>query len=106
MANLGEETKLVVESHGYELSDIDWVGIRRKEWWEPHDFFVVADRVEYDTDFGWVEISPELVVVMRDGSWFERAEYDGSEWWEHKYFPVRPKTKSHASREKILVDTY
>lgn len=24
------------------------------------------------------------LILMKDHSWFERAEYDGSEWWEHK----------------------
>lgn len=106
MPNLGEETRHIVESHGYEMGDIDWVGIRRKEWWEPHDFFRMADRIEYSADFGWAEVSQDLVVIMRDSSWFERAEYDGSEWWEHKYLPVKPQKQGHSSKEKILVDTY
>lgn len=29
--------------------------------------------------FGWVS--------FKDGSWIEREEYDGSEWWEHKEQP-------------------
>ena len=39
-------------------------------------------RKEYDNDPG----SQELFgfIIMRDHSLFERAEYDGSGWWEHK----------------------
>ena len=28
-------------------------------------------------------------VVFEDGTWLERSEYDGSEWWEHKSLPTR-----------------
>jgi hypothetical protein len=31
-----------------------------------------------------------LRVVFTDGSYFERYEYDGSEWWEFKATPVKP----------------
>lgn len=29
-------------------------------------------------------------IGMADGTWFERAEYDGSEWWEYRSTPVCP----------------
>jgi hypothetical protein len=27
--------------------------------------------------------------------WIERAEYDGSEWWEYKEIPKRPSCKGN-----------
>lgn len=102
--NLKEETLWALKDNGYSETNIDWVGLDTKEMWEPHDFLRVADYIEYDSDFGRVEVEPELKIVMRDGSWFERAEYDGSEWWEHRHAPVKPSLKKHASKEKILVD--
>lgn len=29
-------------------------------------------------------------VWLEDGTWFERGEYDGSEWWEHNKLPEIP----------------
>lgn len=40
------------------------------------------NEIEYDNDYGSQELFG--LIIMRDHSWFERAEYDGSEWWEHK----------------------
>ena len=37
---------------------------------------------EYDNDFGTQKLFG--LILMKDNSWFERAEYDGSEWWEYK----------------------
>lgn len=102
--NLKEETLRTLGDCGYSEDDIDWVGIETQEAWEPHDFLRMADRIEYDSGFGCVEVEPELKVIMRDGSWFERAEYDGSEWWEHKHMPIKPSQKKHATKERILVD--
>ena len=38
--------------------------------------------IEYDEDYGGQELFG--LILMKDNSWFERAEYDGTEWWEHK----------------------
>lgn len=43
---------------------------------------------DYDSGYGGQELSGEI--AMNDGSWYERGEYDGSEWWEHKRFPKEP----------------
>ena len=29
-------------------------------------------------------------MVVGNNWWLERHEYDGSEWWEYKQFPVKP----------------
>jgi hypothetical protein len=47
----------------------------------------------YDNGFGGEEFDPSLdinssiVIVFKDGSWFERSYYDGSEWWDYKKCP-------------------
>jgi hypothetical protein len=46
-------------------------------------------NIEYDSGFGGQEI-PNIEIVGR-GWWLERAEYDGSEWWEFKTKPKKPK---------------
>jgi hypothetical protein len=39
----------------------------------------------YNSGFGWQELYG--YIWYNDGSWSERAEYDGSEWWEYKKCP-------------------
>jgi hypothetical protein len=46
-------------------------------------------NVDYDAGYGGQEIATDLVVVFADGSWLERGEYDGSEWWVYKCAPQR-----------------
>jgi len=36
-------------------------------------------NVEYDDGYGSQEL--EGIVLFKDGTWLEREEYDGSEWW-------------------------
>lgn len=43
---------------------------------------------EYDDGYGIQHI--DGIVWFDDGSWMERAEYDGSEWWEYKRTPEIP----------------
>lgn len=42
---------------------------------------------EYDDDYGWQELFGH--VWYDDGSWSDRGEYDGSEWWVHRTPPDR-----------------
>ena len=55
-------------------------GRKRIEWSNIPD-----DRLRYSPDYGnqvwsgWV--------TFTDGTWIERHEYDGSEWWEYKETP-------------------
>lgn len=50
-------------------------------------FESVANLVMYDAGFGETVINPNLKIVGVDNWWLERAEYDGSEWWDYKEFP-------------------
>lgn len=50
--------------------------------------FLQAIDYEYDNGFGG-----QLVfgtIWYTDGTWSERGEYDGSEWWEYKSCPLIP----------------
>ncbi len=40
---------------------------------------------EYDDSFGLAAVSGWI--SFTDGTWLEREEYDGSEWWEERIFP-------------------
>jgi len=40
----------------------------------------------YDSGYGGQELFG--YIWYEDGTWSERGEYDGSEWWEHKTVPT------------------
>jgi hypothetical protein len=43
---------------------------------------------KYDNGFGGQEL--EGTIWYEGGTWSERGEYDGSEWWEHRKCPECP----------------
>lgn len=57
---------------------------RESEW----EAFLRQLDVEYDNGYGGQELYG--TVWLPDGVWFERGEYDGSEWWEAYAYPTIP----------------
>ena len=47
---------------------------------------------EYDNGYGSQELFGEI--IFKDGSWLERGEYDGSEWWSYKKASSKKSIKS------------
>lgn len=88
MTNLLEETERAIEQHFMTLDDIIHIGNAREAgtWAE---FAKIADR-EYDGGYGRREVWFDLVIIFKDGSWLERAEYDGREGWQFKRAPNIP----------------
>lgn len=75
--------------HALDGREVAWVGSTDGEWsmtWE--EFARIADS-NYDAGFGAQHVARDLVVVFTDGSWLERGEYDGSEWWADRRAPLR-----------------
>jgi len=104
--NLLKETIEALSNHGHTPEEVLWVGqsldvhpsryhtgIPEPFWFSWSEFATPAAVTDYDNGFGGAEIASDLVVVG-DGWWLERHEYDGSEWWEHKQLP--PKPSAHA----------
>lgn len=89
MINLLKETKEILERHGLTLEDIKWVSA--DEGLIPVELFLIKADHEYDDGYGSVKVDPCLIVVG-DGWWLERREYDGSEWWAFCAAPVKPNT--------------
>jgi hypothetical protein len=50
----------------------------------------VLPRLDFDYDNGYGSQELEGTVWYSDGTWSERGEYDGSEWWEHRECPPLP----------------
>lgn len=82
--NLLTETRNHLDHDGYKWPD-DVLSIQNREGTlriSTGRFIELADR-EYDNGYGGVEVAADLVVVMRDGSWYERRSYDGADYWTH-----------------------
>lgn len=55
---------------------------------EEYMLFLAALDFEYDAGYGGQELFG--TIWYADGSWSDRGEYDGSEWWEHHTVPDIP----------------
>ena len=88
MTNLLEETVNDLKEHSFTLDDVAWVGCR--EFKIPVEAFKEAADSEYHAGYGAPEVAQDLIVVLKDGSWLERHDYDGLEWWEFKDTPREP----------------
>lgn len=89
--NLARETLDTLKEYGKTIKDVRWVGyygFDRNKRISVDEFFVAAMRTNYNNGYGSAEIDTSLVVVGDDW-WLERAEYDGSEWWEFKTMPKK-----------------
>ena len=89
--NLLEETEALLQEKGKGWDDIAWIGLNDQEI-NIEDFKRIANT-EYEPGFGTQEVARSLLVVGKD-FWLERHEYDGSEWWEYKALPLRPKIET------------
>lgn len=76
----------------------EWHDIELFEQWVKGSKYkpgMSLERINVNNGYGWPEIPKDLVVVG-DNWWLERAEYDGSEWWEFKTIPKEPRWGGHA----------
>ena len=83
MTNLLKETENELECIGKTPNDIARIGSYDGEHgctWE--EFKELAD-IEYDSGYGIQKVATDLIILFRDGTWLERKEYDGSEWWSY-----------------------
>jgi hypothetical protein len=61
--------------HGYTLED--------------YELFIQLLDFDYDDGYGGQELFG--TIWYKDGTWSDRGEYDGSEWWQCHICPVIPK---------------
>lgn len=57
---------------------------------EEYDAFLEKLDFEYDAGYGLQKLDGCVWCV--DGAWFDRGEYDGSEWWNYHRYPQIPET--------------
>lgn len=92
MTNLKKETIEALSQNGKTKEDVIWAGTPEQEI--PLVLFWQYTDKEYNDGYGHPEVNQRLVVVG-DNWWLERYEYDGSEWWEYKELPTRPKEETY-----------
>lgn len=86
--NLLQETIEILKENNKTSDNVLWVGSSNGKFvieWCQFKYF--AASVNYHNGYGGAEIATDLVVVG-DGWWLERDEYDGSEWWDFKRIPI------------------
>ena len=93
MANLKDETLKAIKESGNTIEAIEYCHIYNTNRYgdneENHcfgDFNSDNLNFRYDDGYGGQEISG--FIVFKDGTWLDRREYDGSEWWEHQIKPT------------------
>jgi hypothetical protein len=59
----------------------------------------VLEKLDFEYDNGYGAQYLTGTIWYTDGTWSERGEYDGSEWWEHKERPPLPSMKVEPTDE-------
>ncbi len=91
----GKEVKCVIlNTMLYEYSAIkekEIVIYTLKQDYSKNDYeaFLKSISFQYDEGYGGQELFG--TIWYKDGSFSDRGEYDGSEWWEHRESPKIPK---------------
>ena len=55
---------------------------------EQYDNFMLSLDFTYDDGFGGQQLDGKI--WFKDGTWADRGEYDGSEWWQYHKCPQVP----------------
>lgn len=85
MTNLWDETIQKLSYHGKVFEDVRYIqGTNFKITKEI--FEQVAKKTDYYAGYGSAKVAGDLVLVG-DGWWLERHEYDGAEGWRFKETP-------------------
>ena len=82
--NLLNETlrKMEIWKHGpQDVAEVQWCSDKKKHCCTWDVFAEASKGFNYDNGYGCAEVNITLVVLFKDGSWLERKEYDGAEWW-------------------------
>ena len=83
--NLYDETERELRSNGKSFADINYIGTEITGI--PIDTFIeIAKKTEYNGSYGAQEVA-QNIMILGNGFWMTRGEYDGSEWWEYHEMP-------------------
>lgn len=98
--NFLEETEAVLENHGLNWNDVEFISVNNKSV-PIESFRAVAEKIYYDAGYGLPEINSSCQIVGSNW-WLGREEYDGAEWWEYRSRPVPCKDTFEDFKENDL----
>lgn len=84
--NFKDETLEILVANGKTWNDVKFIQGNDFKASNNKDELLELMNFDYDDGYGAPEIAQDLKIVG-DNWWLERAEYDGSEWWEYKETP-------------------
>lgn len=91
--NMKENVLCLLNKYGKTLEDIDHSLILRLDD-DKYVYHTVhkgdgldIDKLDFEYDAGYGIMNVDGFIAFKDGTWMERREYDGSEWWEYKDMP-------------------
>jgi hypothetical protein len=86
-------------THGSEWSDSQKHSVLRIGY-TPVEFEAFLQSLDfgYDAGFGGQELFG--YVWYQDGTWSDRGEYDGSEWWQYQAVPKIPEECAADTKEQ------
>ena len=96
--NLWKEILSALKDKKKTWEDVRWVGTYKFKI-SKDNFEMLAKKTDYDNGYGGQEVASDLLIVG-DGWYLERAEYDGSEWWR---FVSAIKEPTRTRKVKTLV---
>lgn len=89
MINAYCELQDTLLDYGYDVDDIATVGdFLTFDEYDVQEFLDCLKGIVYDNGYGCVYFRRGIKLIMTDGTWIEREEYDGSEWWTHRSVPA------------------
>ena len=101
--NAREELLRVLDSIGKTLSDISWMLVYKAKYSEISDAFTTTDQLDFSYDSGYGGQELFGIVHFHDGTWLDRGEYDGSEWWEYITPPTLEQWKERYNHDKGFI---
>lgn len=112
--NFYDETYKAILDSNHTIDDIDFFSMVIDDGESPYniwkevqfsfDDFKRNANFYYDNGFGTTVINLSLKIIFKDGSFLERHEYDGLEWWEFVQIPKKDKSKVYTGKTINFMD--
>lgn len=114
MINAKEELLETLQEIGKSIEDIEFAGVYydcsnydigkpgARCATEDTNFLLDFLNFSYDEGFGMQYIYG--YILFSDGSWLERREYDGAEWWKFMTIPTKESIEDYINSRKSSRD--
>ena len=87
-------------------SDITWMLTYTTDYSSVSKALTTIHDLDFTYDSGYGSQKLFGVVYFNDGTWLERGEYDGSEWWRYVTTPTLEQWKEKYSIEKGYISRF